>query len=195
VRVFGSAPREGRKLVGYLPQHTAFDPDFPMSVIEVVLMGRYKGVFRRYTEADRAAAETALKVVGMDAFRDRQVGKLSGGQKQRVFIARAIAKEPKLLLLDEPTSSIDPEMQKSLYDLLSELKKRMAIVMVTHDTGVVTDLVDTIACVNRRLFYHGPPEEGLQDMDGLYQCPVELVSHGVPHRVLKKHGKQGDGRK
>lgn len=190
VRIFGKSPREGRGLIGYLPQQAAFDSDFPISVSEVVLMGRYKGLLRGYSREDRKAAAEALKLVDMDEFATRQVGKLSGGQLQRVFIARAIAKEPRLLLLDEPTASIDPEMQKSFYDLLTELRKKMAVVMVTHDTGVVTDLVDHVACINRRLFYHGPAEVGLENLEAVYACPIELVSHGgVPHRVLGRHKK------
>lgn len=189
--LLGRPPREGRAGVGYLPQQSPFDPAFPINVFDVVLMGRYRGMFRRYTAGDRAAADEALKTVGMGGFRDRQIGKLSMGQQQRVFIARAIAGEPRLLILDEPAASIDPEMQKSLYDLLKELSRRMAIVMVTHDTGVVADLVDQVACINRKLFYHGPSEVGLEDLEAAYHCPIDLVAHGAPHRVLRDHGEGG----
>jgi zinc transport system ATP-binding protein len=120
-------------------------------------------------------------------FKDRQIGKLSEGQMQRVFVARAMVREPKLLLLDEPMVSIDPEMQKSFYELLLELRKKMAIVLVTHDIGVVSIYVDRIACLNRRLFYHGPVEGGLKKLEEVYRCPIELIAHGVPHRVLRRH--------
>lgn len=189
VKVFGRNPKEGRKLIGYLPQYTSFDRDFPMSVFDVVLMGRYRGVFRNYSKKDKNAAINALKTVGMLEFKDRQIGKLSGGQLQRVFVARAIAREPKLLLLDEPTASIDPEMRKSFYELLLKLKKRMAIVLVTHDVGVISTYVEEIACLNRRLFYHGPKEAGLKKLEDVYQCPIELIAHGIPHRVLRRHEK------
>lgn len=189
VKVFGQDPEKGRKSVGYLPQNTFFDPNFPISVFDVALTGRYKGVVKRYSRRDIDAVDRALDTVGMLEFRDRQIGRLSGGQMQRVFLARAIAREPRLFLLDEPTSSIDPEMQKSFYELLSDLKKKMAIVMVSHDVGVVFAHVDKVACVNRRLFYHGPAEGATESIEEAYQCPVDLVAHGVPHRVLGTHGK------
>jgi len=187
VKIFGKNPKEGRKLIGYLPQYTIFDPSFPASVFDVVVMGRYKGTFKGYSKKDKEEALDALKTMGMLEFKDRQIGKLSGGQLQRVFIARAIARKPKLLLLDEPMASIDPEMQKSFYELLSKLKEKMAICLVTHDIGVVSVYVEEIACLNRRLFYHGPKEAGLKKLEDVYRCPVELIAHGVPHRVLRKH--------
>ena len=188
VNVFGKSPREGRKLIGYLPQYAHSDLDFPISVFDVVLMGRYRGAFTRYTTADREATAHALEIVEMGEYRDRQIGKLSGGQLHRVFMARALAREPKLLLLDEPTTHIDPEMQESFYKMLSELRKKMAVVMVTHDIGAVSVHAEDIACLNRRLFYHGPKEEGLQEIEKAYHCPVHLIEHGEPHRILRRHG-------
>ncbi|HEQ78143.1 MAG TPA: ABC transporter ATP-binding protein [Euryarchaeota archaeon] len=187
IRVFGKTPEEGRKFIGYLPQYTIFDHSFPLNVFEVVLMGRYRGIFKDYSKEDKAAVINALKTVSMLEFKDRQIGRLSGGQLQRVFIARAIVREPKLLLLDEPTASIDPEMQSAFYDMLLKLKEKMAVVLITHDVGAVSVYVDEIACLNRRLFYHGPKEEGLEKIEEMYRCPIDLISHGVPHRVLRGH--------
>lgn len=192
INVFGKSPKEGRKFIGYLPQYTLFDPNFPINVFDVVLMGRYNGAFRNYSMEDKKSVTNALKTVDMLKFKDRQIGRLSGGQMQRVFVARAITREPKLLLLDEPMASIDPEMQKSFYELLSRLKKKMAIVLVTHDIGVVSTYVEKIACLNRRLFYHGSTEGGLKGLEKVYQCPIELIAHGMPHRVLGNH-KNGVG--
>jgi zinc transport system ATP-binding protein len=187
VRVFGKEPKKARDLIGYLPQNVSFDPDFPINVFETVLSGRYRGLFKGYTEKDEKAVEKALKYAEILDLKDRQISKLSGGQMQRVFIARAIVREPKLLLMDEPMASIDPEMQNLFYNLLSKLKDEMAIVLISHDVGAVSAHVDKIACLNRELFYHGPVEDAAEGLENIYKCPIELISHGIPHRVLRKH--------
>ncbi len=189
VKVFGKDPKEGRKLIGYLPQYTFFDPEFPMSVFDVVLMGRYKGAFKPYSKQDKEAALNALKAVNMLEFKNRQIGKLSGGQLQRVFVARAIVREPKLLLLDEPTTGIDPNIQESFYKLLSKLKKKMAIVLVTHDISVVSTYVEKIACLNRRLFYYGSKEAVLKNLKEAYQYSVDLITYELPERISRRNEK------
>ena len=187
VKVFGKEPKKVRNLMGYLPQNLQFDHDFPINVFETVLTGRYHGLFKGYTKKDDEAVLQALKDVEMDKFKDRQISKLSGGQMQRVFIARAIVREPKLLIMDEPMASIDPEMQNSFYKLMSRLKNNMAIVLVSHDVGAVSTHVDKIACLNQELFYHGPVEDAADGLEEIYHCPIELISHGIPHRVLRDH--------
>ena len=190
VSVMGQTPERGRKFIGYISQHNLFDRNFPISVSDVVLMGRYgkAGPFRRYTEEDKRTANEALKTVGMLDYKDRQVGRLSDGEQQRVFIARALATEPKLLLLDEPTASIDPTMQAEFYELIDNLKQRMAIVLVSHDISAVSIYVDKIACLNHQLFYHGSKEVSAEELEKTYHCPIQLIAHGVvPHRVLKEH--------
>lgn len=187
VKVFGKEPHKVRNLMGYLPQSVSFDPEFPINVFDTVLSGRYRGLFKGYSKKDKTAVMHALKEVELLELKDRQISKLSGGQMQRVFIARAIVREPKLLIMDEPMSSIDPEMQNSFYGLLSKLKDKMAIILVSHDVGAVSGQVDKIACLNRELFYHGPVEESAEGLEEVYKCPIELISHGIPHRVLKKH--------
>ena len=187
VKVFGKEPKKARDLMGYLPQNLDFDRDFPINVFETVLTGRYHGLFKNYTKEDREVVLHALKDVEMQDFKDRQISKLSGGQMQRVFIARAIVREPKLLILDEPMASIDPEMQNSFYELMSRLKDKMAIVLVSHDVGAVSTHVDKIACLNQKLFYHGPVENSANGLEEIYNCPIELISHGIPHRMLREH--------
>jgi zinc transport system ATP-binding protein len=187
VKIFGREPDKSRKLVGYLPQHSHFDPDFPINVFETVLMGRYQGLFKNYTNKDEEIVQQALQDVDMYEYQDRQISRLSGGQMQRILIARALAREPQLLLMDEPMASIDPEMQNSFYQLISHLKDKMAMILVSHDVGTVSMHVDKIACLNRKLYYHGPAEEAADGLEEIYHCSIDLISHGIPHRMLKKH--------
>jgi zinc transport system ATP-binding protein len=190
VLVLGKMPERSRNSIGYVPQSNLFDRDFPINVWDVVLMGRYgnAGLFKRYGSVDKEAARKALDMVGVLELKERQIGKLSGGEQQRVFIARALVSEPKLLLLDEPTASVDPAMQTEFYELLDKLKKQMAIVLVSHDISAVSIYVDKIACLNRQLFYHGSKEIGPEILEATYKCPVQMIAHGtLPHRVLKEH--------
>ena len=189
ISVFGLPPDKARQYIGYVPQYSKFDYDFPISVEEVVLTGRLKqaGLFRRYSAADKAAALSALEIVGMADYKNKQIGELSGGQRQRVFIARALSNNPKFLLMDEPNTGLDSFMQDELYRILSELKKKMAIIVISHDVGAVSIHMDKIACMNRRLFFHDSKEMSRGDFISSYGCAVDLVAHGVPHRVYSTH--------
>ncbi len=189
VRVLGKSPHEVTGHLGYVPQNTQFNRDFPISVLDVVLMGRLarRSIFKRYTGEDARVALEALERVGMADFARSPVGDLSGGQRQRVFIARAIASEPEILFLDEPTSGVDVEWQGNVYRILKELNDHVTIVAVSHDTGVLSSYVKSVACVNRNLFYHDAAEITEEMMRTAYHCPVELLAHGIPHRVLKDH--------
>ena len=180
IRVLGDTPQNSRKYIGYVPQYSLFDPDFPMSVWDVVLMGRLgqAGLFKKYSKHDKKMALDALTMVDMLEYKDRQIGNLSGGQRQRVFIARALAANPKLLLLDEPAAGIDTLVQTEFYELLEKLKTKMTIIMVSHDIGAVSVYVDKIACLNNKLFYHDSKELTAEDLEAAYQCPVELIAHG-----------------
>ncbi|MBT9148947.1 MAG: metal ABC transporter ATP-binding protein [Dehalococcoidia bacterium] len=189
VSVFGNTPEKGRKRIGYVSQHSLFDRNFPASVWDVVMMGRLgkRGPFRKYSKQDRDAALHALETMEILDHRDQQIGKLSGGQRQRVFVARALVTEPELLLLDEPTASIDTPLKTGFYELLERLKQRMAIVLVSHDISTISIHVDKIACLNRELYYHSSKELSAEGLEAAYRCPVEMIAHGVPHRILKEH--------
>jgi len=151
VRVYGEPPEQGRKYIGYVPQYAKFDEQYPISVKQVVLMGRRskKGLTPWYSAEDKEKMWEALRVVEMEKYAERQISELSGGQKQRVFIARALAGEPEVLLLDEPTASVDQNLKKSIYNLLQELNKDMTILLVTHDVGVISAYETKLACINK----------------------------------------------
>ncbi|HKI06314.1 MAG TPA: metal ABC transporter ATP-binding protein [Thermoanaerobaculia bacterium] len=182
----GSDPR-GR--LGYVPQFSTFDKDFPLRVADMVLMGRLgsRGLLRPWSRQDRAAADQALERLGLAGIARAHVAEISGGQLQRVLIARALVASPDILFLDEPTASIDAESRETLRGLLEDLNRSIPIVVVTHDVTSIAPMVHRIACINRRLFYHGDPELSREVMEEVYGCPVELVTHGVPHRVLHRH--------
>ena len=191
IRIFGLRPEAARGRVGYMPQKTVFDQSFPVKVLDVVLMGRYTrtGLFRRYGTDDRKAAHHALEAVGMEDRAEREIGALSGGEQQRVFVARSLVSDPELLLLDEPTAGVDSAQQTEFYDLLCHLNHDLgiAIVLVSHDVTAISKYVSKIACLNQRLYYHGSKEITNEDIEKAYGCPVEMIAHGTPHRVLREH--------
>jgi zinc transport system ATP-binding protein len=189
VLIQGKPPAKARSLIGYVPQVSTFDHQYPINVQDVVLMGRLNktGLLRYYGSDDRESAVESLKLVGMYDKRYDQVGRLSVGQIQRVLVARALASTPEILLLDEPTASIDTELEKGLYELLNELNKKLTIVLVSHDIGAISTHVKSIACLNRKLYHHGSKDLTPEVFESLYGCPVDVIAHGTPHRVLRKH--------
>jgi zinc transport system ATP-binding protein len=180
IRVLEQAPRNVRSQIGYVPQHGEFARDFPVTVKDVVLMGRIKpgSLFPGYNEADLDAAAQAMEAVSILELADRRFGALSGGQKQRTLIARALSSNPLLLLLDEPTASVDSRVEKDIYELLRALNKRMTIIMVSHDLGFVSSYVNKVACVNRRLVVHPAHEISSQDIiDEAYDSAMHSLRH------------------
>lgn len=195
VSVLGMRPEAARGRVGYLPQeHQGTMRRAPVTVQENVLLGRpgAGGWGFRHTAADREAAERALRRVGLWDLRERLMPELSGGQRQRACIARALAGEPELLLLDEPLASVDVGARESLFAFLESMAGVVTMVMVSHDVSVISRSVSSVACVNRTLHHHPKPEITMDMARMLYgceddDCPVELVAHGLPHRVLAPH--------
>lgn len=195
VAVFGSPPEETRDRIGYVPQYATFDEEYPITVGEVVRMGRRreKNFFERYSSEDERRTAEALEEVKMLNYEDKPISALSGGQKQRVFVARALVSDPDILLLDEPTASVDRKLEKGIYSLLKELNDRMAIVVVTHDIGVMSSYVTKIACLSGELYTSNEPYMDREMLEDAYQCPVELITHAgeeIPHRVLGE-GEEG----
>ncbi|HEU4684872.1 MAG TPA: metal ABC transporter ATP-binding protein [Nitrospira sp.] len=155
-----------RAKIGYLPQKGSVDRHFPVTVLETVMMGRYGalGLFRRPSRQDREIAIRALSHVGMEAQRDIALGQLSGGQQQRVFIARALAQQPQVLLLDEPTTGLDITTQHSVVDLVQHLHRELGltVVLITHDISLIRSRVDRLVLLKTRLFAAGPPDDVLK---------------------------------
>ncbi|NLW65398.1 MAG: ABC transporter ATP-binding protein [Clostridiales bacterium] len=190
IEIFGEERKKNQAVIGYVPQFSTVDRTFPISAQEVVLTAFLKGPlhpFFRYKEEHRRAASAALERVGIENLASRQISELSGGEFQRLLIVRALATEPKILLLDEPTASVDPASREHIYELLTEINKSVTIVMVTHDLMAIASEVTSIACLNQTLVYHGGPQLDEKTVNAMYGCPVDLIAHGVPHRVLGRH--------
>lgn len=156
VRVFGRSPGQTGTLLGYVPQVAGLDKTFPANVREVVLMGRLNSKimpFHRYSSADKDTADEMLKKVGIFHLRERLISSLSGGEFQKMLIARALAVNPKMLLLDEPTASVDTAAREQIYQLLQELNETMTIILVTHDVLGISSYIRNIACLNGKLHY------------------------------------------
>lgn len=167
ILVYGKSPEKSRGRIGYVPQTSNLVKRFPITLFEVVLMGRLKqGIspFFQFDRKDRLFVSEILERVGIENLAGRRITELSGGEFQKMLIARALTINPKLLLLDEPTASVDAESRNQIFSLLKELNQTMTILLVTHDPMAISAQVHSLACLNRN-----------------------LVCHGVPHKVLKQH--------
>jgi len=157
------------KDIGYVPQNTNINTNFPIKVWEVVSLG-FKNSFDT-----KEKVKDALQKVNMSNFFDTKISNLSGGQRQRVFIARALFKNPKLLILDEPTASIDVKGQEEIYQLLKELNKEKTIIVVSHDLSVILKYASNVAYINKNIYLHEVPKLNTLDKDGHF-CEVELMN-------------------
>ena len=156
IKTFGELPKKNLSKIGYVPQNTNVNTDFPIKVLEVVLMGHIgeKSPLFGYGKEEKLCALGALAQVGMEKFANSKIGELSGGQRQRVMIARALCAHPKILILDEPTASIDIEGQKLIYELLKTLNSYITIIVVSHDISVIVKYANKVVHVNKRLNAH-----------------------------------------
>jgi len=178
VRVFGKRPEHSRRRMGYLPQWIRFDPLFPITIREVVGMGRLNGFSKGVGRArDAELIREALEAVEMGDRGNAQFSRLSGGERQRVLIARAIATEPDFLLLDEPTAMVDAVVESRLFENLRDLRGGIGLIMVSHDFGFVSQLVDSVVCVNRRVVHHPTSRISGEIIKDIYGSERVMVRH------------------
>ncbi|MFH2057266.1 MAG: ABC transporter ATP-binding protein [bacterium] len=179
IRVFGKSPEAVRERIGYMPQQVHLDAHFPFTVLDVALMGRL-GCARRfgpYRRRDREIALEALQQVGLLELSRRPLRELSGGQLRRLLIARALAAEPELLILDEPTANLDRKVERELFELLHQLNEQLTIILVSHDPAFVSDFVEEVVCVNHHVSIHPTSAMEGELVDELYGRQVRLVRH------------------
>jgi len=183
VRVLGQPPQRVRHRIGYVPQYSRMDPQFPASAMDVVLTGRLGrfGAIGPFRGRDRAAARQALRLLEAEPLGNRSFAALSGGQRQRVLVARALAAEPELLLLDEPTANLDIAVETELYEYLDRLSRTLTVILVSHDLGFVTEFVRTVVCVNRRVHVHPTQELTGEVIREVYGSDVQMVRHDRSH--------------
>ena len=161
-KIYGDPMEQQRETVGYIPQREEIDWDFPITVRDLVLMGRYGhlGLLRRPGAEDRKIADEALEQVGMTAFADRQIANLSGGQQQRIFLARALAQESRVYLMDEPFAGVDATTEKTIVKLLEQMRSESGTLLVVHhDLQTASEYFDHLLLLNRRMVAFGPTEE------------------------------------
>lgn len=187
VRIFGQNIEEFKEksLIGYVPQRISqVVSQFPATVKEVIETGRTArvGLFKKYTKNDKQAIEKAMEITGVAHLKHRLIEDLSGGERQRVFIARALAAEPKILILDEPSAGVDLASQKQFYAFIKSLNQKfeLTIIFISHDIDVVAHEVKILLCLNKNLVCHGLPEEFLkgEHMEKLYGKKVKFITHG-----------------
>lgn len=177
-------------MMGYLPQYNSIDRKFPISVEEVILSGlsARKTLASRFTSGQKEKVKEVINRMGLEGLAKRSIGQLSGGQLQRALLGRAIVSDPQVVILDEPSTYIDKQFEARLYELLEEINKECAIILVSHDIGTVLQNVKSIACVNETLDYHPDTEVTEEWLEKNFHCPIEVLGHGtIPHRVLGKH--------
>ncbi len=178
VSIFGEKPEAARLRIGYVPQYARYDPQFPISVLEVVCMGRLGNSWSgRYTKRDKEEARKSLALVGVEDLATHSFAAISGGQRQRVLIARALATQGDILILDEPTANIDHESEVQFFDLLTEINKRMTILMVTHEVGFASTFFKRIACVNKQVVVHPTSELTGDLIRDLYGGDLQMIRH------------------
>ena len=172
IKIDNKEPKKARELIGYLPQYINFNMDMPISVEEIVLQGRLKKGKLFYTKEDKQIAKEQMQIMDIYNLKDRKIKELSGGQRQRVLLARALSKKPSIIILDEPTASIDLKGQKEIYKLLKELPQTK--IVVSHDINILFEGVNKVAHIQKRLHMHEGITDSIKRDDGHF-CEMELL--------------------
>lgn len=175
--------------IGYLPQRSNQDIQFPITVKETVLSGliNRRKMMGWFLKKEQQAADKLMEMLNIRSLKYKKIDELSGGEYQKMMLCRAIIAQPQLLILDEPNTYTDHNFETEIGHILQDLNQNMAIIMVSHDLGIISGNVKTIACVNRTIDYHKDSSIS-SDMMKVYGCPIDLITHGnVPHRVLENH--------
>ncbi len=185
IKVLGEDPSTARVKIGYVPQFRTFSRTFPISVEKTVLMGRLGKVrwMQKYRKEDHDKVDQILEKLQISHLKQRTIGTLSGGELQRVMIARALAIEPEILLLDEPSSSTDPYAEENLFDLLKEMNQTYTILLASHDIGFISHYINRVACIYRTLICHQTAPLTQKKLEELYQIPVRMIHHHTREKV------------
>lgn len=180
ISIFSKTPARARSLIGYMPQHSIVNNNMPISVEEIVAMGLFKesNLWPKIGSSKKEKINDVLRSVSMHSMKEKLFHELSGGQKQRTLLARAIVSSPKLLLLDEPTASVDFRVEQDIYDYLKVLAKEMTVILVSHDVSVISTLVDKVICLNQKAAIH-PVEEITSEtmVNSLYTRDYNIIHH------------------
>ncbi len=172
IKIYSKPPLKAREMIGYVPQHTTFSLDVPVNVFDVVLQGRLKKGKFFHTKEDKKKADEILEKLNLHEFKHRKIKSLSGGQRQKVLIARALVSEPKIMIMDEPTSAIDIKGQKEILDLIENLT--MTRIVVSHDIKILLRDVDKIAYIHKKAVIHEGPK--LNIPKDSHFCEIELIN-------------------
>ncbi len=177
--VFGDKNFKSLEKIGYVPQFTTHQHDFPLKLIDMVLQSklRSKSFFTTYSKNDKDKAINILDMLGIADFRNKFLSELSGGQRQRALIARALLDDPEVLILDEPTASVDISVEQDIYDILKALNKNMTILLVTHDVSFVSKYVNKVFCVNKYLHSHSLDQLTNNDAQEVYNKSMKMIKH------------------
>jgi len=179
ISVLGKSPKQSSQNIGYVPQFPSFPRNFPIKVMDVVLLG-CMGKSKKmggFSKRDRDIALESLRVVESAELVNTPIQDLSGGQVQRMLIARALASQPEILMLDEPTANIDVQAEENIFSLLKKYNEHMTIIVVSHDIAFISSYVNRVGCLNTTLLCHETEAISGKTIEELYGAPVKMIHH------------------